>query len=228
MNPSKTTMPPTPQDPQPAETPVFLDEKLRLAWERYGSFFYILCVVIALGIVAKGGLAYLAQQREIKTQQAYAACSTPESFRQFVTEHPGHPLTALVELKFADEAYEGGKFAEAVTDYDKAAMDLPAGPFQDRAKLGFAISQARAGRTAEAQVSLKLILNDETQLKTVRCEAGYNLAGIAISDGHPADVQKLAEQLMQIDPTSPFSERTFALRTELAGPGTAIAVPGAP
>lgn len=221
------TKPALPSVPDPAEAPVFLDTKLKLAWERYGNLIYILCALIAAGIAAKGGLAYLAQQREIKTQQAYAECATPEAFRQFVTEHPGHPLSALVELKFADEAYEGGKFAEAVTAYDKAVLDLPEGAFRDRAKLGFAISQARSGKTAEGEASLRQILGDETQLKTVRCEAGYNLAGLAILAGRPGDVQKLTEQLMQIDPTSPYSERAFALRSNLPSTGAAIAAPGA-
>jgi hypothetical protein len=89
------------------------------------------------------------------------------------------------------------------------------------------MSQVRDGKSAEAEASLRQILNDESQLKTLRCEAGYDLADIAASTGRLDEVQKLAERLMQIDPTSPFSERAFALRSESGAPatGTAIAAP---
>ncbi len=217
----------TPSDPKPADSPAFLDEKLRLAWGRYGNLIYLLVGVVAAGILAKGGMDYLAAQKELAVEKDYAACATPESFKEFATAHRGHPLAALVELKMADEAFLRGKFDESVTNYDKAIADLPKGPFLSRAKLGFAVAQARAGRATEAEANLRAILNDEAQLKTVRCEAGYDLAELAVTAGRPGDVQGLAEKLMQIDPTSPFAERAFALRSEIgpAGSAAAIAVP---
>lgn len=216
----------TPSDPKAAETPVFLDEKLRRAWERYGNLVYLLVGVVAAGILAKGGMEYLAAQKEIAVEKEYSACATPESFKEFASAHRGHPLAALVELKLADEAFLRGKFDESVTNYDKAVADLPPGPFLARAKLGFAIAQAREGRAAEAEGNLRALLNDDTQFKTVRCEAGFDLAELAVTAGRPGDVQGLAEKLMQIDPTSPFAERAFALRSEVGGSGTpAIAAP---
>lgn len=217
----------TPSNPAPAENPEFLDEKLRRAWERYGNLVYLLVGMVAAGILTKGGMDYLAAQKELAVEKAFAACTTPESFKEFVTAHHGHPLAALVELKLADEAFMRGKFDESVTGYDRAVADLPPGPFQARAKLGYAVALSRAGRAAEAESSLKAILNDDAQLKTVRSEAGYDLAELAVTAGRPGDVQGLAEKLMQIDPTSPFAERAFALRSEVgtAGVNPAIAVP---
>jgi tetratricopeptide (TPR) repeat protein len=218
-----------PTDPKPEET-VFLDEKLRMAWERYSSVVYIICGLGAAAILAKGGLNYLAAQKELGVQKDYVADKTSDGDKQFVTEHRGHPLAALVELKIADETYMSGKFAEAATGYEKAVVDLPAGPFRSRARLGQAMALAQSGKTSDAEGSLRQILDDENELKSVRCEAGYNLAELAVSSGRSGDVQKLAERLMQIDPTSPFAERAFALRSEVAAPGLsagAIAVPPA-
>jgi len=76
---------------------------------------------------------------------------------------------------------------------------------------------------SDAETGLRQLLNDTNQLKAVRCEAGFHLAGLAAAAGRAAEVQKLAEQLMQIDPTSPFAERTFALRSEMPGPAASSA-----
>ena len=217
-----------PSDQKPAPIPVFSEENLRQAWARYGNAIYVLCGMIVAGMLAKGGLDYLAAQKELEIQKEYSACTTDEAYKAFAAVHRNHPLGALVELKIADEAFVLGKFPEAVTNYTKAVADLPAGPFQSRARLGLAISQARAGKTVDAEASLRKILEDAAELKPVRCEAGYDLAELAVSGGRPSEVQKLAEQLMQIDPTSPFAERAFALRTELGAAATsapAIAVP---
>jgi tetratricopeptide (TPR) repeat protein len=217
-----------PSDPKPEET-VFLDVKLRMAWERYGNLVYVLCGLGAAAILAREGLKYLADQKELEVEKEYAAATTPEAYKQFAADHRGHPLTALVELKFADESYQNWKFADATAGYGKAIVDLPPGPFQDRARLGLALSQARDGKLGDAEATLRQILNDDSQLKSLRCEAGYDLADIAASSGRAEDVQKLAERLMQIDPTSPYAERAFALRSELpaqAPSAPAIAVPG--
>ena len=47
---------------------------------------------------------------------------------------------------------------------------------------------------------------------------------LALDSGRGAEVQGLAEQLLRIDPTSPFAERAFSLRP--AAP-EALAVPAA-
>ena len=212
---------------QPEPT-VFLDEKLRTTWERHGRTIYAVIALLAVAIIAKGTMDYLAGQKELAVQRDFAAAKTPDAFKQFAIDHQGHPLAALVELKTADESYLSWKFADATTGYTKAIADLPAGPFQERARLGLGMSLYRDGKTAEAEATLKVILNDDSQLKALRCEAGYDLADIAASAGRVDDVQKLAERLMQIEPTSPFAERAFGLRSEIpagASSSAAIAAP---
>jgi hypothetical protein len=211
--------PSAPSDPK-ADAPIAppFDESLRQAWARYGNLIYAVCGLIIAGILAKGGWDYLLAQKEVGIRRDFALCTTPESFRAFAANHPGHPLAGAAELRVADDAYASGHFADAVPGYEKAAGDLPAGPFQSRARLGQAMALALLGKTTEAETALRQIFGDAGQLKAVRCEAGYHLATLAAAAGRPAEVQSLAEQLMQLDSSSPFAQRAFALRAEMAEP----------
>jgi hypothetical protein len=217
-----------PTDPKTPVVEPHFGDRLRLAWERYGNAIYLFCGLVAAAILAKGVIDYLAAQKEFAIQKAFEACTTPESYLAFAAEHPGHPLSALVDLRSADQSYSEGKFADAAAGYERALAIMPAGPFQARARLGLAISRAQAGGGADAETGLRQIVNDGTELKAVRCEAGYHLAVLAAAAGRVAEVQKLAEQLMQIDSSSPFAERTFQLRSALPEPpraSTSISVP---
>ena len=218
--------PPTPSDPlATTPIPVPFDERFRQAWERNANAIYAACGIVIAGILAKGAWDYLVAQKEIGTRKEYAACNSTEAFRAFAASHAGHPLAGVADLRVADNAYGLGHFADAVAGYERAIGELPASPFQSRAKLGLAIAQAQSGRAADAQAGLRQILNDPNQLNTIRCEAGYHLAEVAFAAGRAEEVQRLAEQLMQIDPSSAFAERAFALRAEM--PGT-VAAPSGP
>src|SRR5208283_1094586 len=121
-------------------------------------------------------------------------------------------LTGAAEVTIADHSYSAGKYAEALGAYTSAIADLPSGPIQARARIGQAMSQALTGKGAEAEANLRKLMNDTSLLKTTRCEAGYHLAVMALDAGRGGDVQGLAEQLLRIDPSSPFAERAFSLR----------------
>ncbi len=157
-------------------------------------------------------------QKELETQKEFAACTTPDSFKAFAAEHPHHPLSAVVDMRSADASYSEGRYGDAAGSYERALAILPAGPFYSRARLGLAISRAQAGGGADAAAGLRQIVDDEAELKAIRCEAGYHLAMLAVASGRAGEVQKLAEQLMQIDPSSPFAERAFQLRGALPAP----------
>ncbi len=204
-----------PSKPTTSEIPDPLEEKLRLAWARYGNLIFILCGLVAAAILAKGGMEYLAAQKEVNIQKDYAACTSPDSLKTFAAAHPGDPLAGLAELRVADAAYGSGSFADAAAGYSSAVADLPAGPFKGRARLGLAMAQAQSGRAPEAETGLREVLNDETELKPIRSEAAYHLAGLAVAAGRTGEVQKLAERMMQIDPSSPFAERMMALRASV-------------
>jgi hypothetical protein len=99
--------------------------------------------------------------------------------------------------------------------------------------MGQAISLAFTGKAADAEASLRKLMNDTGLLKTFRCEAGYHLAVLDLDAGRGAEVQGIAEQLLRIDPTSPFAERAFSLRPVAPESGTvpsgpAVTVPARP
>jgi hypothetical protein len=213
-------MPAAPSKPKDAEIVPSTEQRLKQAWERYGGLVYFTCGVVALGILAKGGWEYLNVQKELGIQKEYSECTTPDSYLSFAAKHPGHPLAGVAEETVADNSFSSGKYLDALKAYSSAVTDLPDGPVRAHAKLGQAMALDLTGRSGEAEADFRQIMDDTAQLKTIRCEAGYHLAGIAVAAGRGADVQKIAEQLMKIDSSSAFAERTFMLRP----PVTAAAV----
>jgi hypothetical protein len=219
-------IPATPSDPNAAGVPASFEDRLKASWERNGNMVYIVLCVLAAAVLAKGGLDYYSAQKELTTEQDYAACSAPDMLKAFADSHKGHPLAGLAELRVSDMAYESGKFGEAATDYAQAVADLPAGPLLSRAKLGLAMSQAESGRPSVAEAGLRLLLGDPNELKPIRCEAAYHLASLEVSQGRTGEVQKLTDQLMQIDPSSPFAERMVELRSSAPAAAAPMAIPG--
>ncbi|HEY4989954.1 MAG TPA: tetratricopeptide repeat protein [Opitutaceae bacterium] len=216
----------TPAAPSPknAEISPSPEERLLRAWKTYGSLIYVACGVIAIGILARYGWIYLNEQKELGIQKEFSEATTPDALSNFAARHPGHPLSGVAEATVADDAFGAGKYSDAVRSYSAAVADLPAGPVQSHAKLGLAASLQMSGKLAEAESAMRQILNDSSQLKAIRCEAGFHLAGILVAAGRGAEVQKLAEQLMQIDASSPFAARTLSIRPPAAAPVVAPAI----
>jgi hypothetical protein len=215
--------PAAPSSPKDAEIVPSAEQRLKMMWERYGGLIYFTCGIVALGILAKGGWEYLNVQKELGIQKEFSECTTPDSFLSFAAKHPGHALAGVAEETVADNYFTAGRYPDALKAYASAVTDLPEGPVRSHARLGQAMSLDLTGKTSEAESDFRQIMDDTTQLKTIRCEAGYHLAGIALAAGRGTDVPKIAEQLMKIDSSSPFSERAFMLRPPGAAP---VAVPG--
>jgi tetratricopeptide (TPR) repeat protein len=217
------TTPATPSDPQSAELPPSPEVNLQRAWDKYATLVYIVIAVVAAGILAKGGWDCLNVQKELGIKKDFAEATTPDALKTFVANHPGHVLTGVAELSIGNSAYATGKFTDALAAYNSAASDLPAGPFQANAKMGAAMSLLQTGKSGEAEAALHSLLNDASLLKTTRCEAGYHLAVIAVAAGRSEDYQKLADQVMALDPSNPYAEHTFSLKP----PANPISLPGA-
>jgi hypothetical protein len=208
--------------------PASFEDQVKLAWEKNGGFIYLMIALIALGVLGKGGYEYFAAQKELRVQQDYAACTAPDMLKAFADSHRGHPLAGLAELRAADMAYASGSYGEATTEYGQALPNLTVPALVARTKLGLAVSQAQSGRVSDAEVGLRQILGDDTQLKPIRCEAAYQLAVLEVSQGRPGEVQALMDRLMQLDPSSPFSERIVSLRSSLPDSAAPIGLPGIP
>jgi hypothetical protein len=199
-----------------------LEDKLHGFWKKNGTAVVVLCVLVLVGIIAKGGWDYMAAQKEADVEKDYAAATTPEKLKAFASAHADHTLGAVAQLRLADDAYAAGKAAEAVTGYEQVVARLKTGPLATRAQLGAAMAKIAAGKTAEGETALKSLANNTAEFKGVRVEAAYQLASLAADAGRADDVKKYSDLVAQIDPASPWTQRAMTLRSTLpAAPATA-------
>jgi predicted negative regulator of RcsB-dependent stress response len=229
------TKPATPSSPKPAgddRNLVAVDEnyvamsfedKLQIFWKNNGTAVLAACGVILLAIVGWGVWGKVQESNERGIEQDYAAATTSVQRKAFIAAHADHSLAGLAQLILADEAYAAGKAADAVTGYEQALRVIKTGPLAARAHLGHAMAGILAGKSPEGTAELKQLAGDVNQLKGVRVEAAYQLASLAAEGGNAADVQKYSDQLMQLDPSSPWTQRSLALRMSLPMPATAAA-----
>lgn len=208
--------------------PTFGD-KLNEFWEKNSKAVIALCVLILLGVLAKGLWEYMSRQKELDIEKAYAAATTSDQLKTFSAAHAQHSLGGIAQLRLADEAYAAGKFAEAITGYDAAFSVLKGSPLAARIQMGRSLAKIQSGKVAEGSTELKQLLDDANQLRAIRAEAGYHLASLAGEARDSAQVQKISEQLLQIDPSSLWTQRALTLRmTQLVESApTAAPVPAA-
>ncbi len=188
------------------------EDRLRIFWEKNSTAVTVVLVAVLLGIVAKGGWEYLADQREQDTQAAYAAAANPAALNAFISAHPAHPLAGVALLRLADDAYTAGKYTDAISGYDQAVLSLKTGPLASRARLGLAMAKLQAGRTADGVAALKTFANDATEVKAFRVEAAFHLASHAAATNNAADLKTYSELTMQIDPASAWTQHAMQLR----------------
>lgn len=224
--PTSPTTPPAGDDrnlvqaaPAPA-SPGF-EERLQAFWSKHAKLIMLVCVVVLAAIVARGAMEWMAANKEKGIAADYAAATTNDQLRSFIAAHPSHALAGAAHLRLADEAFAAGNQTAALGDYQKAAEILKTGPFAGRARLGAAMSKHLSGDLSGAQADLRAIADDITQLKAVRAEAAYHLASLASEAGNSAEVARLADQVMAIDPTSLWSQRAMMLRVTAPSPAAA-------
>ncbi len=227
----------TPSTPSPAgddrnlvpvdvTTAASFDEKLQLFWLKNRGLIFALCALAIVAILAKGGWEYMQRKKEAEVKSAYAAATNTEQLKAFSTANEDHPLAGVAQIRIADEAFAAGKAADAIAAYEKAISILKTGPLASRAQLGRALAKVQSGKTAEGTSELKQLANDTNQFKAIRTEAAYHLTSLAVDAGNAAEAQTFSDQLMQIDPTSPWTQRGLALRASLPTPAAAPAAAG--
>lgn len=221
--------PATPASPKPAgddrnlvpvdaTTATSFEDKVHLFWQKNGTAVLTLCGLVVVGFLAKGGWDYMAAQKEAGLESEYAAAANADQLKAFAAKHADHSLAGIALLRVADEAYAAGKAADALAGYEKAQPALKGTPLAARTKLGIALSKIGAGKAAEGTADLKALADAANEAKIVRVEAGYHLASLAAEAGNAADVQKYSEQIMKLDPQSPWAQRAFGLRASLPAP----------
>jgi hypothetical protein len=191
------------------------EDRLRVFWEKNHKVVTGVLIVILVAIAGKGGWEYLQSQKQLDIQQAYGAATTPAQIKAFAAANPDHPLAGIAHLRMADEAYVASSFADAVTSYERAASILKTGPLASRARLGLAMAKLQSGSGTDADAALKAFAADAKEAKAFRAEAYYHLASLAGAKNNAADFKAYSDQLMQLDPASPWTQRVLALRSNL-------------
>lgn len=233
-SPTSPTSPSPAGEDRPTVVPdapiaVPFDEKLRQFWARNSKLITVLCVVVGLAIAGKGAWQIIQDRRESGFAEEYAKLSTTDQLKAFAAAHEGHRLAGVAHLRLADEAFTAGKYAEASTQYSKAAGALAGNILQPRAVVGGAVSKLLGGDRAGGEAALKSLSSDLSQPVAVRAEATYHLATLAAEAGDGATLQTLVAQLNTISPQSFWAQRAGFLRVETSAvtPMAAPTVPAA-
>jgi tetratricopeptide (TPR) repeat protein len=202
-----------------------LEERAQVFWIENKKTILLTCALVLLVLVAKEGVLYYIDQREKAIGAEFAVAGNDAGkLRSFTSAHANHQLAGLAWLALGDVAYKDGKFAEAATAYEKAAPLTAGTAFGGRALIGKAFSQAQAGDKAKAEASFKAIAADAVQSSTVRSEARFHLAVLAVEAGRIEEGRKLIDEVQSTDLTGIWAERAAALRAGLpAAPVTAAA-----
>jgi hypothetical protein len=205
--------------------PATFEDKLPHLWAKYREVVVGICALILVAIIAKAGWGYFANQRELSVEREYAEASTPDRLQAFADAHPDTALAGIAELRLADEAYAAHQTPTALAAYEKAIGELKLPVLVGRARLGAAIAKIESGQPGDGAQELKQLADDPKQFQALRTEAVYHLASLAAAAGQADQVRQFSEQLMQIDPTSPWTQRAFALQASL--PAAAAPSPAA-
>jgi len=208
----------------PVAAPSF-EYRLHKFWEKNANAVYLLCAVVLIAIIGKGGYDFYLVRHENEIGADYATASTSERLKSFAAAHPGHQLAGVARLRLGDEAYAGGNFTQAVLDYQAAADVLKTGPFAGRARLGVGMAKLQGGHTAEGENQLKQLAGDAGQMKAVRAEASYQLASAAAAAGRNDDAIKYLDQVMLIEQGGIWSQRGMMLRSTLPAPTASVGLP---
>jgi hypothetical protein len=233
---SKPATPPSQQSAGDERNLVTVDEQsaqsiedwLQVFWRKNGRAVLGLFGLVILGIIVKGGWEQLAAHRDLEVRDSYAVAKKPAELKAFAAEHPDHPLAGIALLRTADEAYAAGKSSEAAGAYDEVLAAIADGPLRPRVRLGLALAQIQGDLEADGMAGLKKLAAEESLSRAIRAEALYHLASLAAEAKDVPELQKLSDQLLRVDPSSPWTQRAFALRSSLPVESSPAAPPEAP
>lgn len=172
----------------------------------------VLALVIVVGLQS---YRIISAKMEASTRRAYAEATTEEARKAFAESHKGHALSGAAYLTLADEAYKRGDFNQATENYEVAAgiLDLPALTY--RADLGRAMAIIQSGLPSKGNPLLIDLGGDEAAPMTIRCEAYFHLASLAIEAGDFATAGGYLDDIEELAPVGIWANRATSLRNTL-------------
>ncbi len=188
------------------------EDKLTIFWEKNARTVVALVIIVVLALLARWGFQLFAARREAAIRADYAAAASSDQLKAFIVANPAAPLSGVVGLRLADEAYVAGNFIAAREAYAAAAPLLGTDPLAFRARLGAAISPLQAGDVATARPALEALANDTAFAKALRAEAAYHLAVLARDAGQPVEATRWTEIVLAADSEGMWAQRALQLR----------------
>lgn len=177
----------------------------------------ILTAIMVALVLVVGLQSYriISAKMEASTRRAYAEATTDEARKAFAESHKGHVLSGATYLTLADEAYERGDFNQAADDYERAAgiLDMPALTY--RADLGRAIALIQSGLPSKGTPLLKDLGGDESVPVTIRCEAYFHLASLAIEAEDFVTASDNLDKIEELAPVGIWASRASSIRNTL-------------
>ena len=208
-------------DPKAAPAAPNTEENFRKFWEKNARTVYAGCAVLLLTIVGKVAYNSYAEHRREVLAGEYKVAEKANKLPAFISEHPGEPLSGLAELKLADQAYKAGKYADALSGYQRSAEILKTGPLAGRALLGAATCNIFLNKLDAGAEKLKQVANDVNQLKGIRAEAAFKVASLAAEGGKTDEAVRYLDLTNSIDQASSWAQQGLLLRSTLPASATA-------
>jgi len=175
----------------------------------------LLALVIVIGLQS---YRIISAKMEASTRRAYAEATTEEARKAFAESHKGHSLAGAAYLALADEVYQRGDFNQAGDYYELAAENLNLPVLTFRADLGRAIALVQSGLSSKGTSLMADLGRDEAVPVTIRCEAYYHLASLAIEAEDFAAAGGYLDKIEGLAPVSIWASRATALRNTFPTP----------
>ncbi|HYC69875.1 MAG TPA: tetratricopeptide repeat protein [Opitutaceae bacterium] len=213
-----TTIPPAenPQQDPSAPAPVVgaaeLAVNVQTFWEKNRAVIIGGCVAGIAAIVAIEGWRWRQASRDESIRAEFAQAGTDATkLGRFAAEHSGHPLAGAAQLILADQKFESGDFKGAADGYAKALAAGDLGVLAGRARLGEAVSKLQGGDGAGGEAALAAVSADTSLPASVRAEATFHRATLALAAGKKEDAVKLANEIKQIEPAGRWAMRAESI-----------------
>lgn len=161
------------------------EEKIKLWWERNRAALGLGVVIALLVVVGFQAVRLYRESYDAKVQEAWLSIDSEDTRLAFAESHGTHPLGILAYLQLADSAYAEKDYSAARTYYETAQAGAVEPLFQGRARLGFAVTSIHTGEADTGKALLETIARDPNALQSVRSEAAYHRAILAVEENQP-------------------------------------------
>jgi tetratricopeptide (TPR) repeat protein len=171
------------------------EEKCWFFFKEHSKYLtYALCLLVIIG----SSVAIVLWAKDLynrHVQNRFIALQNSEDKTLFAECHPSHPLAGACFLELADAAYQAKDYPLAVKRYEQAQSSLKHSIFGGRAALGKAMSFLSDGDQEEGRIALLSIATDVQYPQSIRAEAFYLSAILAMERGKPHKAQGLLQCL---------------------------------